>query len=385
MNENRPPAPVLNTVLGAGESVPWDVAIVIPARNEETRIQACLGAIADAIDRTPATVGVILCVNDTQDATTRKASTILRMRGVHHLILDLHFAPGTGGVGRARDLGCRMSQRIAGAPSVLMTTDADSRVDPDWITANLAELEGADIVFGAIVPDPDELQDIWPQLARHGSIEHEYAYAAVCLVNRLDPVPCDPDPQHRTPAGASIAVTAAALEQLGGIPWAAVSEDRMLALRAEALDLRIRYASRPKVMTSCRLTGRAEGGMATTLRERCGTDDPFCDDWLEPADNLAARYRIKGELRAAWPVPRRCRSLARHLLGTGPIPDPMNCATFGQFWQRLESIHPALVRTRLRHSEAVRELPLLLDHLARREASRPDQTPPDTQALSLLS
>ncbi|MFU8863350.1 MAG: glycosyltransferase [Rhodobacterales bacterium] len=384
MNENRPPAPVLNTAFGAGESVPWEVAIVIPARNEENRIQACLSAIADAIDRTPVTVGVILCVNDTQDGTTRKASTIMRMRGVHHLILDLHFAPGTGGVGRARDLGCRLSQRIAGAPSVLMTTDADSRVDHNWITANLAELEGADIVFGAIIPDPEELLDIWPQLARHGSIEQEYANAAVRLVHQLDPLPHDPDPQHRTPAGASIAVTATALQRLGGIPWVPVSEDRMLATRAEALDLRIRHASRPKVMTSCRLTGRAEGGMATTLRERCGADDPYCDDWLEPADNLAARFRIKGKLRAAWPMPRRCRSLAHHLLGTGPIPDPENCATFGQFWQRLESTHPALVRTKLRHSEAVRELSLLMEHLARLDVSRPDQMPPDAQAVSLL-
>lgn len=384
MNKNRPPAPVLNTAFGAGESVPWDVAIVIPARNEESRIQACLAAIADAIDRTAATVGVILCVNDTRDATVTKASAIMRMRGVHHLILDLHFAPGTGGVGRARDLGCRLSQRIAGAPPVLMTTDADSRVDPHWITANLAELEGADIVFGAIIPDPDELLDIWPQLARHGSIEQEYAYAAVCLVSQLDPLPHDPDPLHRTPAGASIAVTAAALERLGGIPWAPVSEDRVLAMRAEALDLRIRHASAPRVMTSCRLTGRAEGGMATTLRERCSADDPFCDDWLEPADNLAARYRIKGKLRAAWPAPRRCRSLARHLLGTGPIPDPENCVTFGEFWQRLDSTHPALVRTRLRHSEAVRELPVLMEHLSRLQAARPDHMPPDSETVSPL-
>lgn len=375
MNRNRAPTPALNAVFGSGASVPWDVAVVIPARNEENRIQACLVAMADAIDRTPATVGVILCVNDTTDATAAKASAIMGMRGINHLILDLKFAPGSGGVGRARDLGCQLSQRIGSAPPVLMTTDADSRVDLAWISANLAELDGADIVFGAIIPDPDELSHIWPQLARHGSIERDYTAAAMRLVSHLDPLPHDPDPQHRTPAGASIALTVASLERLGGIPWCSVSEDRVLAMRAEALDLRIRHSSKPKVMTSCRLTGRAEGGMATTLRERCGEDDPFCDDWLEPADNMAARYRTKGRLRAVWPTAQPCRSLARRLLGTGPIPDPEKCGMFGQFWQRLESTHPALVRKKLRHSDAAQELPLLMEHLARLEGARLDLVP----------
>lgn len=363
MNDNRPPAPRINGVTGTRASAPWDVAVVIPAMNEARRIQPCLMALADAIDRTPATVGVILCVNDTQDDTAGLGAAILKMRGVSHLVLDLAFPAGSGGVGRARDLGCKLSQRIAGHPAILMTTDADSRVAPDWITANMDALEAADVVFGTIIPDPEELSRLTPHLARHGLVEEAYTQAAVRLVNALDPVPHDPDPVHRTAAGASIALTVSALNRLGGIPWCQISEDRALAARAEAMDLRIRHASGPKVVTSCRLNGRAEGGKASKLRDRCEAVDPWCDPWLEPAETMITRYHARGRLRAVWPSAATSWSTAQRLLGTGPVPNPATCGAFGAFWQGLEAAHPALARRRLRYSEAARELPLLVTHL----------------------
>ena len=94
MNDNRAPAPRINGVTGTRASAPWDAAVVIPARNEARRIQPCLMALADAIERTPATVGVILCVNDTQDDTASLGAAILKMCGVSHLILDLEKEEG---------------------------------------------------------------------------------------------------------------------------------------------------------------------------------------------------------------------------------------------------------------------------------------------------
>ncbi|MDX5403215.1 MAG: glycosyltransferase family 2 protein [Rhodobacterales bacterium] len=363
MNDNRAPAPRLHGVTGTSASTPWDVAVIIPARNEARRIQPCLQALADAIDRSPVTAGVILCVNDTQDDTAGRGTAILQMRGVSHLVLDMEFPAGSGGVGRTRDLGCKLSQRIAGQPSVIMTTDADSRVAPDWIIANLKALEAADIVFGAIIPDPEELSLLRPQLACHDTIEEDYARAAVRLVSALDPVPHDPDPRHLRAAGASIALTARALQQLGGIPWCRLSEDRALAARAEAMDLRIRHASEPQVITSCRLNGRAEGGMASTLRERCTEADPYCDAWLEPAEDMITRYEAKGRLRAVWPSVAKSWTVVQRVLGAGPVPNPNKYDCFGAFWQSLEATHPALARRRLRHSEAARDLPVLLAHL----------------------
>ena len=344
----------------------WDAAVIIPARDESNRIEACLQAIHHAITRSGHRVGVVVCVNDTTDDTAPKAAAMLRTSALPHVVADLHFAPGTGGVGRVRDIGMTLAQRLAQPPQMLMTTDADSRVCPDWISANLAELRTADVVFGAITPDPDELAQIRGQLSRHDRDEERYAEAATRLVTLLDPLAHDPAPGHLGHSGASIALTAKALARMGGIPWKPLSEDRALALRAEALDLRIRHAGTPQVVTSCRLEGRAVGGMATTLQERCSQADPLCDAWLEPAGALLRRYSAKGRLRALWPAPEAVWRMVGQLPGPAPLlSHPGNFETFGAFWQRLEAVHPALARQRLHQSEAARELPLLLAILRR--------------------
>lgn len=378
MNALQPLQPALRWVASLNTSTPWEAAVIIPARNESTRIQACLTALADAIVVVGRKVGVIVCVNDTTDDTAPKAASTLRAFGIPNMVLDLHFSPGTGGVGRARDLGMKLAQRLPHAPKVLMTTDADSRVDSAWIAANLTELGNAHVVFGTIIPDAAELAQLRPLLPRHSLAEEEFTQAAVQLVNCLDPLTHDPAPSHRNRSGASIALTVEALETLGGIPWKPLSEDRALARWAEALDLRVRHASTPKVITSCRLLGRAEGGMATTLRARCAQDDPLCDDWLEPTEALVHRYHTKGQLRALWPASAPVWSRARELLGPvpgmQPFPSPDLFKTFGAFWQHLEAVHPALRHHPLRQSDAARELPLLrarLHEIERRRFQKP--------------
>ena len=372
MNIQQMPPPVLKRVEGAGVAARWGAAVIIPARDESNRIEACLNAMADTIARSGQTVGVVVCVNDTTDDTAARTAAVLRARALPHLIADLHFVPGTGGVGRVRDIGMTLAQSIAQPPQMLMTTDADSRVCPDWITANLAELCHADVVFGAISPDPDELAQIRGQLSPHDTDEGAYTKAAIRLVTLLDPQVHDPAPEHLSHSGASIAVTTTALARMGGIPWKPLSEDRALATRGAALDLRLPHASAPRVGPACRREGRAGGGMASTLQERCSQADPLCDTWLEPADALARRYTAKGRLRALWPAPEAVWSMVHQLLGPAPpLSHPGNFDTFGAFWQRLEAVHPALSRQRLRQSEAARELPLLLTRLRQIKGAGP--------------
>lgn len=383
MNENRAPAPKLNWVTGTRAGAAWDVAVVIPAKNEAPRIQNCLMALADAIDRTAANVGIILCVSDTDDDTAKLGATILQMRQISHLVLDMRFAAGCGGVGRVRDLGCKLSQRVAGFPAILMTTDADSCVAPDWISANLEALQAVDIVFGTVIPDPEQLSSFDPHMARHEFVENTYAEIALRVVSALDPLPHDPAPAHQSPSGASMAMTVAALNRLEGIPWCRSNADRALAARAEALDLRIRYASGPKVVTSCRLNGSADGRRANAMRERCGEGDPLCDPWLEPAETMVTRYHAKGQLRAVWPDVATLWTTAQELLGEGPMPDPAAHDTFGAFWQELAETHPALKRRRLRNSDVLRELPVLqeyLDQIAKKHADPPCLSGRFTQA-----
>jgi hypothetical protein len=74
---------------------------------------------------------------------------------------------GSGGVGRARDLGCKLSQRIAGHPAILMTTDANSRVAPDWITAHLDAMEAAHLALTRHPPRHSQAARDLPVLLTH--------------------------------------------------------------------------------------------------------------------------------------------------------------------------------------------------------------------------
>ena len=65
--------------------------------------------------------------------------------------------------------------RLAGPAGVLLTTDADGLVDPDWLAANLAAIEaGADAVAGWCELHPVEWGAIPPRL-------HEDDAPRVCL------------------------------------------------------------------------------------------------------------------------------------------------------------------------------------------------------------
>lgn len=48
---------------------------------------------------------------------------------------------------------------------VVMTTDADSQVFPDWVEANLDELDRADLICGTVLPDPAEFARLPPVIA----------------------------------------------------------------------------------------------------------------------------------------------------------------------------------------------------------------------------
>lgn len=337
--------------------------VVIPACNEAARIAACLEALHP--QAVPGDCAIVVVVNGTGDDTARIARRILEPRAAGSVI-DLGPAPLSGGVGRARALGFAVAQRRYG-PAALLTTDADCLASPDWLSRNLAALEEADIVFGRVRPMVDELAQLAPFLRRHGDVEDLYMQTAVRLAARLDPRAHDPDPAHHTASGASLAFRAGVLATIGGFPALPVNEDRAFARAVEHHDLRARYCAKACVQASCRLQGRAAGGMADTLRARCATEDPLCDAWLEPAEAFVRRHGLRGRLRRVW---SDSVELARVLLAEGLHPAGAALhwtPRFGAFWAELEARLPELARRRLRHSEAARELPRLQAFLAQAE------------------
>ena len=366
---SKAPCPLSTMITAFGSTGPWSAAIVIPARNEAQRIVRCLDAAAVAIRAAqPVATGLIVVVNNSTDATHDHAVVwALTHPEVPLVLVTCLFAPEDANAGAARRVGLDLAAKRVPAHGVLMTTDADSSVRPDWITRNLHELTQADLICGRFVADPAEASTLPEAVARHCTIETDYMSVAIKAAALLDPQPHDPDPPHLTAPGASLAFTRHLYDTVGGMPAIAMSEDRAFAALAEEHDFRLRHSDTVIVETSCRMTGRTGGGMAGALRARAVETDPLADEWLEPAATFILRYRLRGQLRAAWPDPIALQARLADALGFAEavrLMSPPLPPRLGAFLARIEASSPALARVRLRMSGCRAELPLLQAALA---------------------
>ena len=337
------------------------VAVAIPARDEAGFISACLRAL----DRqTGAQIDhIVLCVNNTCDGTADIARSEQLQPGTLLHVLEPQLSPAHAFAGTARRLAMEFAAKLVGKNGVILTTDADAVVDPDWLAQNLAALRnGADAVAGWVDLDPAD----WAQipLKLHEDDARECAYDDLCdeLHARLDPDPADPWPRHTQHSGASIAVTARAYAMAGGMPAKAVGEDRAFFAALRHIDARIRHAPECHVTVSGRMNGRATGGMADTIRRRMVSPDEFLDDRLEPADDCARRADLRRRLRDCLADPALVREFAEDIcMEPEWLERRLAAGSFGAAWADIEQTSTVLQRRRV----AVEDLP---KHMARAQA-----------------
>ncbi|MBV7411091.1 glycosyltransferase family 2 protein [Maritimibacter sp. DP1N21-5] len=290
-----------------------DIAVVIPARNEEERIAACLAALAG---QCPGRVAVILVVNNTTDRTEDVARDAAGQLGLDLTVLSLRLGAQEG-VGTARRIGCDHALRSLPALRYLFTTDADGIVDKHWISRTIAHLKAVDAVCGKIEPMAREA-GILAAMDRHlGALEGLYRRLVQDFYARHVPGCADLAGTHGEAAGASLAFTRDAFVAAGGFAPIKCGEDRRIVRTLRGLGCKVRHADDVTVQVSCRLSGRAAGGMSDALRARIGQADYLIDDCLPPADWLTRRAYT--ETLGPWPplVPTRFRikvcDLPRHI------------------------------------------------------------------------
>ncbi len=332
-------------------------AVAIPARDEADRIVGCLdalqGQIGARLDH------IVLLVNNSRDATASRARAAAGQLGTAVHVIETVLPPEQANAGHARRLAMAHAARLVGADGVLLTTDADGQVDPDWLAANLAAIrDGADLVAGWVELDPVEWGRIPMRLHRDDA--RECAYDTLCdeIHARLDPDPADPLPRHTQHSGASLAVTAAAYERCGGVPAIPCGEDRALVDALRRVDARIRHALEVHVTVSGRTEGRSPGGMADTIRRRLTGPDTFLDGRLEPAADCARRARCRAWLRAAFDD--RCHDLtplAEALqLPAAQLALLLRSRHFGAAWAAVEEAAPALHRRPVRAAQIASQI-----------------------------
>lgn len=223
------------------------LGVVVPAHDEQDLLGGCLDALARATrwvsDRAVVRTVVVL------DACRDRTPDIARAHGVETVAI------GDRCVGRARDAGARLLLDGPG-PRVgwLATTDADSRVPPDWLLAQLeAWSRPADARVGAVYVED------WGE---HGAgARHWFA--------DVYDVAGDPHPHVH---GANLGVRASAYRACGGFPAFTTGEDVALVGALDAGGFAVHRTRRSPVLTSGRRIARAQDGFAHRLTELDGAD-----------------------------------------------------------------------------------------------------------------
>jgi len=251
------------------------IDVVVPAHDEEAELGRCLGALRVALAH-PDLVGIevrlAVVLDSCSDRSGEIAAAALRgLPGTHIVECAVRSAGAARGVGAA-ELHRRLPARDPSAVW-LATTDADTRVPPDWLARQIAVARaGADAVAGVV-----EIDD-W----RGQPAGVRRAFVAGYGAGVLGPV-------HTHVHGANLGVRADALMRAGGMPAVALAEDHALVDRLVASGAVIARPTSLRVRTSARREGRAAGGFSDRLRvlgtsTELSAGSPVCGD--QPAERL---------------------------------------------------------------------------------------------------
>ena len=235
------------------DHLPSAVVVVVPARDEEDLLPRCLASLVVA-SRRVAHLGVRSEVVVVADTCTDRTVDVASSAGVS--VLEVV----AGRVGAARAAGVRHGLGLAASDlhtTWLAHTDADSVVPAGWLVDQLQHAtRGADAVLGTVRLAGAE--DGEPVPAANQPLLDRWAerYVAQLL----------PDLTHPHVHGANLGVRADAYLAVGGFDDLDLHEDHVLAARLREAGHHVVTTSLDPVVTSHRLHGRVDGGVATDLR-----------------------------------------------------------------------------------------------------------------------
>jgi glycosyltransferase involved in cell wall biosynthesis len=231
--------------------------VVIPARDEQDRISACLQALAAQTLRRDQ-FETIVVLDDCQDGTADAVSAAAAV-----LELDVTTIDGPGdGAGPARragmELACERFLTMGRTGGLIVCTDADSQPRADWLERQLGYVtDGAEAIAGLIELDPGEARGLPAAVLRRRALD---------AAHRLRQVrERDPDAGHHHAGGASLAVTAGAYRAVGGMAPLRSLEDEDFARKLERRGIKLLRPDDVVVRTSARATGRVERGLSVDL------------------------------------------------------------------------------------------------------------------------
>ncbi|MFI6047161.1 glycosyltransferase [Nocardia sp. NPDC051321] len=241
MTDSRPRDRVRTPHAGRSEGAALGAAVtrilvVVPVRNEQRLLPACLAALARAAGRVdiPVRVQLVLdaCTDDSAHVPTANVDVM---------------AVDERNVGAARALGFAHAGAACAAETWFATTDADSEVDELWLRIQLDYAHAGSAVVAGIVDVRS-----WADHAAETRRSYERQYRT--------------DGAHQHVHGANLGFRADAYWRAGGFRHLRTGEDVDLVTRMVASGAPIAWAEDVLVTTSARRVGRAPHGFAAHLR-----------------------------------------------------------------------------------------------------------------------
>ncbi len=290
-----------------------DYAIAIPVRNEEALLPRALEALATSMQNCPFRGGAVFVVNDTTDASFDAIERFSREREFGFAIVDASFDAAIRNAPHARRLALDIAAWFA-PDGALLTSDADSHVGPLWVGSCLDSLQrGHALVCEDIRLDEAEMAELPSAVRKVGDAERAYFEASEILWQRWTGGHGGAFAYRAS--GASLAMTAAAYRDVGGLPLPHSGEDAALCAAILAAGYRVEQLQDIGTRTSARLTGRAAGGCGAALSHRAVCADPECDGALVPVSQLHERAQQfkKGLPPRAGSQPMRYLHVVREL------------------------------------------------------------------------
>jgi hypothetical protein len=354
---------------------PYACAVAIPARDEADLIERCLQALA-AQQNAP-DFAVVLFLNNCRDKTAELVARAAPALPFALQVYESDLPPELSDAAWARRLTLNAATALVCEDGAVLSTDADSYAACGWIGDCLADIDaGADIVCGFVAPDFSDAPALDFETLRHGAMEYEYSQLAAELTLLIDPEPFDPWPRHLMETGANLAVRAAVLRALGGIPHVCPGEDQAFVRLAQRHGHVVRHDFRPHVTTSSRLKGRASGGWSEDLKMRADNRRDICHEKLEPASAVLRRALLRAGLRRLFGTHEFQQRAARLVAEPAEAQRIQHARTFGEAWARIEDASPLLRRKPLRREALEADIARLRAHVeARRRPLTPAMAP----------
>ena len=286
------------------------VSVVIPVRNEAENLPAVIQALANQVDNNgdslnPNIYEVLVLANNCTDNTVEVA----RQLGNDYPLLHMHAIPVSiplevAHVGKARqmvmDEAYRRLSLIGRQNRIIASTDGDTQVAPDWISALLKEFDkGVDAVGGRIIACRSQTPEISPRVSLHYLRRIAHAYISAQIECFLDPQSHDCWPRHFQYYGANMAISAEMYGHIGGMPLVKDEEDVALYRQLKLADAKIRHSLEVRVRTSARRTGRATSGLSELL-ETLSNAAQHQSVLVESPEITEARILLRRYLRQIW-------------------------------------------------------------------------------------